>query len=163
MLILFKRQPSRTPCIFPYALHVPFTRQPPSLYLSRNIPSGRKYVGPRVLRPLIMSLILQSELSATNSLSLSLDRPFLHTPRVQKHTQETQTARPNSRFQDGFSAVPDIYFTSILIASVGREDDCCAARTFSPSGFDDIYVYSTLTYERKREPFKTRWYIQGTR
>lgn len=55
----------------------------------------------------------------------------------------------------GFSAVRDIYFTSILIASVGREDDCGGPDV--PSGST---IYSTLTYERKREPFKTRWCIR---
>lgn len=89
---------------------------------------------------------------------LQPSRPaFLHTPRVQKRAPgRTGGGGRILAFGDGFSAVRDIYFTTILIASVGREDDCGGLDV--PSGST---IYSTLTYERKREPFKTRWCIQG--
>lgn len=88
----------------------------------------------------------------------ALDRPFFaYTACMQKHTPSWAARRGRIlAFGYGFSAVRDIYFTTILIASVGREDDCGGLDV--PSGST---IYSTLTYERKREPFKTRWYIQG--
>lgn len=101
-----------------------------------------------------MSLILEPELGGDPA---APSRPaFLHIPRVQKHTPGRAGGGTEFSLSDGFSAVRDIYFTTILIASVGREDDCGGLDV--PSGST---IYSTLTYERKREPFKTRWYIQG--
>ncbi|KYQ55145.1 hypothetical protein ALC60_05997 [Trachymyrmex zeteki] len=97
-----------------------------------------------------MSLILELELDGDPA-ALSTGF-FAYTACAKAYTR----TGPNSRFRDGFSAVRDIYFTTILIASVGREDDCGGLDV--PSGST---IYSTLTYERKREPFKTRWYIQG--
>lgn len=85
----------------------------------------------------------------------ALDRLFcIHRAYTRKHIHSARRAAgPNSRFRNGFSAVRGIYFTTILIASVGREDDCGGPDV--PSGST---IYSTLTYERKREPFKTRRY-----
>ncbi|TGZ57913.1 hypothetical protein DBV15_07591 [Temnothorax longispinosus] len=103
---------------------------------------------------------LLSNISPSSAAILQpLSRPaFLHIPRVQKHTPGRAGGRRDRILAFGrfFGAVRDIYFTTILIASVGREDDCGGLDV--PSGST---IYSTLTYERKREPFKTRWYIQG--
>jgi len=41
-----------------------------------------------------------------------------------KREREREREREGGRGRGGFSAVRDIYFTSILIASVGRQDDC---------------------------------------
>lgn len=101
-----------------------------------------------------MSLILASPGSA--AILQPSTGLFLHTPRVCKSIHRAGRRGRILAFGYGFSAVRDIYFTTILIASVGREDDCGGLDV--PSGST---IYSTLTYERKREPFKTRWYTQG--
>lgn len=80
-----------------------------------------------------MSLIPEPEL---NDEILQPSTGFFAYTAVCKSIRRARAAGPSSRFRDGFSAVRDIYFTTILIASVGREDDCGGPDV--PSGFNDI-------------------------
>lgn len=99
-----------------------------------------------------MSLILASP-SSTAILQPSTGF-FAYTACVQKHTP-SWAAGPNSRFRIRFFGGSRylLYDHSDCECRQGRR-----LRLDVPSGST---IYSTLTYERKREPFKTRWYIQG--